>query len=386
MIRLIACLLLAHSCFGACAASWGNGYAKCVEVTLFASKIPNTNQTNFINLLCFNGASGCGSTFSVPELKVTGSGGSATSASCFDCIFTSDNAGTTLLTWEVEPGGYVTTTGQVRFHVAKTRSHTTDDKIYLFIGNAATTTFQGGNPWVTEGNYTLVYHFGDGTTPSVANSVFALGTLTNNGSTPAVAGQIGGGVGTDSGKYLHDDTATGSTFYPNPPNTFSGWFNTTQVSNAPFATYGRDNGSNQDSLYLFATSSGKGLYFEGTTTGCVTGTAVNDGNWHYIVGTADTLSGANNTHIYLDGALQVSCTVTWNVAILSAVDQLTVGRLGGGTQPMTASQDEIRISSTNHTADWIAAEYNNQFSPSTFYSAAAAVSPVFGSHRKSYLF
>jgi hypothetical protein len=33
--------------------------------------------------------------------------------------------------------------------------------------------------------------------------------------------------------------------------------------------------------------------------------------------------------------------------------------------------DEARISGTVRSADWIKTEYNNQYSPSTFYSVAA---------------
>jgi hypothetical protein len=35
--------------------------------------------------------------------------------------------------------------------------------------------------------------------------------------------------------------------------------------------------------------------------------------------------------------------------------------------------DEVRISTTVRSADWVATEYNNQSSPSTFYTVGAAV-------------
>jgi hypothetical protein len=38
---------------------------------------------------------------------------------------------------------------------------------------------------------------------------------------------------------------------------------------------------------------------------------------------------------------------------------------------VNGTMDEIRISGVVRSADWIATEYNNQFSPATFYTVGA---------------
>lgn len=371
MRTLLLIILLASQMYGACAASWANGYTKCVEVTLDHTKIPNTDQTNFTNMICFNGATGTNcdaalTTLTLADLKVVASGGSVTDANCFACIWTSDNAGTTLLSWETDTS-YTGSSGFAIFYVKKTRSHTVDDKIYLFIGNSGTVTFQGGSVGSAWDSTAALYHFPNGTSLTAVDSSSNARTLTINAAT-AVAGQIDGATGTDSGKYLHD-AAVQPAPLPITTITFSLWVKTTFASNSPYATYGRDTGANQIVLYNLTPKA----YVGASGGGITSTTTVNNGNWHFIAAVVDNTNGANNTHLYVDGALEVTGSVTWNISILSATDNLTVGLLGGGSQPFTGSIDEVHIQSTNRSADWIASMYNDQKTPSTFYSAAAAV-------------
>jgi hypothetical protein len=43
-------------------------------------------------------------------------------------------------------------------------------------------------------------------------------------------------------------------------------------------------------------------------------------------------------------------------------------QVGTGNYPLLGDEDEIRISTVARSADWIATEYTNASSPSTFYS------------------
>lgn len=333
------------------------------SITIDHTKCGATDSTNWTLLIS--------GTYSY--LATVANGGLVQNGSGFDIAFFSDSGLTSALSWEMP--GYVAASGLVEIWVKiSTLSHTVDTVIYMAYGNASISTFQGGAVGTAWDSSSRIYHFTDGSTLSGADSssqapLNTSSALTNHAAT-AVAGQIDGGVGTDSGKYMHDDAARGGspTGYPGPPLTFSMWVKSSSGSNAPFATFGADTGSNQCAIYLFATSSGHGLFFQGGTTTVQTTSVVNDGNWHYLVGVADNAGSANNTHIYFDGALETTGTVTWSISILSATDQLTVGRLGGGAQPLTGSIDEIHIISTNRGADWILAEYNNQKTPATFYA------------------
>jgi len=79
-----------------------------------------------------------------------------------DLIFTSDAAGTVLLNWEV--AYYNGTTGKIEVHIqVPTVSHSANTTIYMFAGNALTTTFQGGARGATwDANYSGVFHLSDG--------------------------------------------------------------------------------------------------------------------------------------------------------------------------------------------------------------------------------
>jgi hypothetical protein len=48
--------------------------------------------------------------------------------------------------------------------------------------------------------------------------------------------------------------------------------------------------------------------------------------------------------------------------------------------------DELRISNTGRTADWILTSYNNQNSPSTFYSVGAEETDSGGSTEQPAIF
>src|ERR1700676_541903 len=103
-------------------------------------------------------------------LATVAHGGMVTSASGYDIVFTSDALGATLLNWEID--SYDPVTGTVNFWVKiPTLSHTVDTVIYMWYGNAAITTFQGGAAGVFwDSNFNPVYHFKDGTTLSAADS------------------------------------------------------------------------------------------------------------------------------------------------------------------------------------------------------------------------
>src|SRR5687768_9845668 len=70
-------------------AAWANGYSYRRTITIDRTKVPNTDQTNFPMLIT--------GTFSY--LATAANGGNVQNSSGFDIIFTSDAAGSTLLSW-----------------------------------------------------------------------------------------------------------------------------------------------------------------------------------------------------------------------------------------------------------------------------------------------
>ena len=195
---------------------------------------------------------------------------------------------------------------------------------------------------------------------SLADSTTNANTGTNAGAT-AGSGQIYGGAAfSGASQYF----STGVTGMPsvNGAMTISGWFYV--PSSAGFAL--------RDIAALYSSGSGTGDQFRITASGtlqvsewggtiAITGTkAITTNAWHYGV---FTYSGTSAS-LYLDGALDTSATVAMQAGTAS---KFYVGSYGSG-EYWNGSLDEVRVSNAVRSATWIQTEYNNQASPSTFYS------------------
>jgi len=97
--------------------------------------------------------------------------------------------------------------------------------------------------------------------------------------------------------------------------------------------------------------------------------AVNDNNWHLLVGTLN--SSYNTLSLYVDGVLQG----TADASGAPAFGFTGYFRFGGyktyywpnSTDGFFSGLiDEVRVSNTNRSGDWILTEYNNQSAPSSF--------------------
>ena len=92
------------------------------------------------------------------------------------------------------------------------------------------------------------------------------------------------------------------------------------------------------------------------------------GAWTYVT-LVSTGSGNTYQAIYLNGAVAASASSS---ASSTVTGDLIVGAYPYANQYgppyQNGSMDEFRISSVVRSASWILAEYNNQSSPSTFYT------------------
>lgn len=79
-------------------------------------------------------------------------------------------------------------------------------------------------------------------------------------------------------------------------------------------------------------------------------------NWHHVVLTFD---GSTET-LYINGAS--AGTSSYSSPINNFASALTMGN------PFNGIIDEVRVSNNSRSADWIATEYSNQSSPSSFYT------------------
>ena len=365
LLGLLLLFVAAHQT-PADAQGYSNGYSSRRTITIDHTKVPNTDQTNFPFL--FSGT--------YPYLATTSNGGGVTSASGYDVIFTSDSAGTTGLPFERE--SYNGSTGAVSFWVQiPTVSHTTDTVIYLFYGNSSVTVDPSSASGTWDTNYKAVWHLPNGTTLTANDSTSGAHNGTLSGSTPpaAAAGKIGGGAGLN-GSTAFIDVPGSSSLEPSSAITVSAWVKYTTANNYA-KIFGRPYRSTSNwsapylSVDLMQSSGTTGkpaleLAFSGTLYSVTATTALNDGSWHYIVGTYD----GSNMKIYEDGQLNAATARTGTIDYSAAtLPDITLGSrsLYNNGEFFNGNLDEIRLSSNARSADWITAEYKNQNSPFTFY-------------------
>jgi hypothetical protein len=340
-----------------------NGYALGCPVVIDHTKVGSTSSTNFPML--FRG------TYSY--LATVANGGQVQSSSGYDIAFTSDSGCSSLLHWEQE--SWNATTGAVIYWVQiPTLLAGGNTAIYLCYGNSAITSFQGGARGVAwnDGYFQGVWHLGNGSTLSALDSTANGNNGTLEGSTPpgAGAGEIDGAA-----------TFNGSTAYIQVPAavttqafTVSAWIKTSSFpsSNPEFIVCGDGLPTRILQFRLnYSTGYLSAIWFA-PDAGILTGNVnLVDGNWHFV---ATTVVGGSEPGmcIYVDGA--PNCGNATGTLANGTGQNWNIGAGGGqaGTGWFSGSIDEVRTAATSRSADWIKAEYNNQSSPSTFYSVATS--------------
>jgi len=336
-----------------------SGYTYAHAIVIDHTKVPNSDQTNFPFL--FNTTD--------PSLATTTNGGHVANPNGYDIAFSTDAAGAHLLNYEIEK--YNPTTGQIIAWVnLPTLFHTADTVLYVLYGNAAITSSQQNPAGVWGSSYAGVWHFPNGTVLSASDST----TTGNNGTvksgTSAAAGLIDGGASFNgtSAAYISLPSASSAWNFSGDV-TLSAWVKTSSTgmdviqlqNNNPLAylevgptTVG---GSANKAVAYFRTNTGGVVVASGTIT-------VSDGHWHNIQAVRKT---GDAVQIYVDGVLDTTTTYTDSGAIdASGSAGVNIGGLGSGYN-FNGVLDEVRVSNVARSADWIAAEYNNQSSPSTFF-------------------
>jgi uncharacterized repeat protein (TIGR01451 family) len=326
----------------------GGTWAKRKQITIDHTKVSGSSAlVNFPVLFASTDA----------DFKSTANGGSVGKSDGTDIFFT--DAGGTKLNHELD--GYSATTGQVTAWVrVPSLSPTTDTVLYIYFGNASSPDQQNrAGTWDT--NCTGVWHLGNATTLTATDSTASGNNGTLNGSPAAAAGQISGAA-----SFNGSNSITGT-------STLSG------VSNATISLWVKQSssGGSQYGAWV-ATTSGYGTgYFVGRDSASnswqafinglkLSGTGLAYDTWQHVALTyASGVSGGFK--IYLNGVLNASTTNTGAITTHTSYDF--------GTDRTYASQsvlDEVHMSNTVRSADWIRTEFNNESSPATFYSLGAS--------------
>jgi biopolymer transport protein ExbB len=356
-------------------ATYPNGYSYRRTITVQAAQVPST-QTNFPMLI-----SGTYSYLATVANggKVEGTCNQTTiviSVGC-DIIFTSDAAGSSVLDFEFET--YSATTGAVNIWV-EVPSIANGTVIYLFYGKSGVAAFQGNVNGVWDSNFKGVWHFPNGTSLTTSDSTSNAHNGSGVNSPTAVAGKIDGGVGLNGTTQTVDVTTTGALNPGTSSITIEAWgspsgtsgfysFMEKQTTSGSFPTYDLT-----ISNTLFAGGNGKRLTAQfresaGTLRQVYSNSDLTDGNMHHW---AVSYTAGSAPILYFDGAAISVTTAGSGTPNIAPASNLIIGGTPGGGGFFNGTLDEVRLSiGAARSADWIAASYNNQNAPSSFYAVGS---------------
>lgn len=354
MKKLLLILLFAAHVWGITCSSSPSSYGYYKKITIDHTKIPNTNQTAFPVLISFTS----------DTLKSVGNGGCVQSTSGFDIVVSGDTGATSLHKWNMER--YNPATGEVILWTKTTLSYQTDSVFYILYNNGSISTFQGdsANAWPT--SILAGYHLSNGTTLSGADFTGSKnGTLVN--SPIAYPGQIDGAMYTiaTSSQWLKApkilESATNASI--------SGWMYDSLVTYAAHVSVGNTGSANRQfgferagSNVYFIARDGSGANYSFVSSAVITG-------WnHYVFSYDGAASGNTKVKGYINGTAQtLTYSGTQPATLSSSLDSILIGKWDDGTYSR-AGFDKVWFYNVTLSADWIKTEYNNQSSPSTFYS------------------
>ena len=345
-------------------------YSYSQKITVNSATYGGTaNSTNFP--LLFGGLAG-----PYTALKTTAHGGYIQNTVTFngqtvpaDLIFTTDSGGTSLLNWEV--ASYNASTGDIEVWIKiPTLTYNANIVIYMFAGNASVSTYQGGSVGAAyDSTFEMVMHFANGSSLSVLDSTGNANNGSASGGMSATSGEIDGAAFFNNGLSGYVSVAGSASLDNWTYQTISVWMKA--AANAQTA-YGRliEKGSNNEWALIFNSGAPNAVNVQliGTTTpSSVSSATVCDGTWHKIDVLLDNTVGGIS--IFTDGAF-TSGIATGTIGS-SFVNSINIGQYGGTGYYYSGSMDDVHISNVLRSTSWITATYNNQSSPTTFYTLSS---------------
>jgi len=251
-----------------------------------------------------------------------------------------------------------------------------DTVLYMYYGNPVASN-QENPAAVWDSNYRMVQHLSEtsGThydSTSYGNNGTYYGSQQN--ATGKIDGANGfvGNLGLSGGDYVDCGNATSLNI--NDAITVSAWIKPNDQTQWNHITT-KGNGEwdiDANRVYQLSIQPTEQVDFimnSNRTTKAITAMSVPIGAWSYVVGTYDI----NYIKIYIDGVERASSAYTdliqnntVNLRIASRVKG--TGNTGAPAYTFDGLIDEVRVSAIPRSQAWIQTEYNNQNSPSTFYT------------------
>ena len=332
-------------------------------MTIDHTKVPST-QSNFTVLVSVTD----------PALKTVANGGHVANPNGYDIGFYADSGGTMKLKWQVE--NYNGTTGNLIAWVKiPSVSSSTDTVFYLMYGNSTINTDQSdpSNTW--DANFKGVWHMADNaanTTIRESTATGANGTNNANTSSKTAAGQIGNALsynGSTDGSFAAINLSATNIV------TLSFWMKWTTNANDDDLAFEYTPNYNTNAGGFIADWDASGFGGGKFETGMGKGdrsywtdlfARPSAGTWH-LVHLVFNRSGSTNK-AYADGSLQTLTTGAHTASAMGNFSNSSLYFMSRAASALNAAGtlDEVRLSTTERNAGWVATEYNNQSSTGTF--------------------
>ena len=308
------------------------------------------------------------------DFRTIGNGGHVANANGYDLCLYSDAPLSSLLKMETEL--YVAATGQI-IKWGKVASIATSTVVYWGYGDSSITTSQDDPTNVWRAEYKAVYHLGDGSSIGLNDSTTNGFTATKVSTPTAATGEVYGGMGgLSASKYLTaDPSATGLQFGSGGQFSLSFWgkLSATGAYQAAIARFIGGN-ANIRNYNLGMSILNKQSYVQADvpTTGYQiweSTTAYTDTSAFHQIAMTCTLGTGSSLVMYRDGA---SVAGSWTLGNGNTVPGGGNGTVYWGGNNLASefwngAIDEIRIYGGTLSANWIAADYNNQSAPTSFW-------------------
>jgi hypothetical protein len=285
-------------------------------------------------------------------------------------ILYSDNS--TKLNHEIE--SYSDSTGKLISWVkVPNLASTSDTKIWMYYGNP-TVNNQENVAGVWDCNYVAVWHLDENPNDDIFGHYDS--TSNNNHGYPKNFQDGGGGTTNAIGKIGGADYFAGDDDWVEIPHnesldingnklTLSAWVKMTANQDDDEGIVIKSDGSDYN-IHLGIQGDEKANFRVKTPSGTtyLTGsTTLSVNNWYYLYGIYNGVTAK----VYLNSGEQSSDNRNGNV--VSPIASVLIGRRAlGDNRYFTGVIDEVRISYNERNPEWFKTEYNNQNSPSTFYS------------------
>ena len=283
-----------------------------------------------------------------------------------DLRFSSDIDGKTRLAHEIVSFDKGTSKAEV-WVKANTLDFDDNTDIYVHYGNATASALDEneafGKHQVYPSAYKAVWHMGNATDSTSASNDGTATSVTFNTTNGKIVD--GGGFDGTNSRITHGAIVT-----PIGAKTVGVWIK--KPSNPAGTRWYLANLANsgiQYGLYVDLTSTGTTNFAVGRASGTpifsVGTSALNNNQWYFAVLTWDGTTGSNAVKLYLDGVNVANATAA-QTETTTPTSNLSIGQLTDGSARFTGSLDNLFMTNTALSADYISTIYNNQNSPSTF--------------------